>query len=86
MCNRVGLPNCFVVNSVGKRGGLAMLWREDINLESFNFSHFHMITKIRVKVLGQEWILTSFHGQPDTSKRPKSWGLLDKLDQGLKSG
>lgn len=34
----MGFRNGFVVNCAGKSGGLALLWKEDINFEILNFS------------------------------------------------
>lgn len=61
--SRVGFPNCFVIDSVGKRGGIEMCWKEDINLEILNFfSLSHINSKIREKGPSRVWTLTSFYG------------------------
>lgn len=39
-CNMTG---CFVMDAVGRKGGLAMLWTNDwdINIQSFSSNHIH---------------------------------------------
>ena len=36
------MKNCFGVSSNGRSGGLAMFWREDINLSLVSFSKNHV--------------------------------------------
>jgi hypothetical protein len=43
----LGFNNLFVVNSVGKSGGLALLWNEDAGLEIQNYSRRHIHATIK---------------------------------------
>lgn len=43
---RIGLPNCFVVNSIGRRGGLALLCYDEIELEIVNFFNYLINSKV----------------------------------------
>jgi hypothetical protein len=38
----LGFNNLFVVDYIGKSGGLALLWKEEAGLEIQNFSHRHI--------------------------------------------
>jgi exonuclease III len=40
--HKLGFPNVFVVDSVGKGGGLALFWEEDIIVDIQNFSLRHI--------------------------------------------
>jgi hypothetical protein len=39
---RLGFEGVFVVDPLGRSGGLALLWKGDVNLEIFNFSRNHI--------------------------------------------
>lgn len=82
--HRVGFENCFVVNTFGKKGGLALLWRSDLNLEIFTYSSSHITYIIRDINSRAVWFLTNFYGHLETSKRVESWDLLDRIGIGSK--
>lgn len=44
---KIGFTNCFIVNSVGRRGVLALLWQDIFSLEIVNFSDYHIHSIIR---------------------------------------
>lgn len=35
---RIWFAGCFVVDPIGRRGDLALLWKDDVELEIHNFS------------------------------------------------
>lgn len=39
--------NCLVVNSVGRKGGLALLWSSEVQLEVISFSKNHIDSIIK---------------------------------------
>lgn len=59
---RVGLLNCFTVNSMGRRGGLALLWRDEALLEVVNCSKHHNHTKFWEQEADFGWFLIGFYG------------------------
>ncbi|GKV27302.1 hypothetical protein SLEP1_g36487 [Rubroshorea leprosula] len=71
----LGFDQCFVVDCVGRGGGLAMLWRDDFNLTISTFSQSHIDVEI-VDPSGGEWRLTGFYGRPKVARKEESWTLL----------
>lgn len=69
---RVGFENYFVVNALGKRGGLALLWNDDLNLVIFSYFSSHITSFIWDINSGAMWSLTGFYDQPETCKRFES--------------
>ena len=69
----------IAVPSDGQSGGLAMLWREGVDVRLRSVSHSH----IDVCVIGEggacSWRATGFYGHPDARKRHTSWELLRSL-------
>ena len=44
---KLGFENMFVVDCIGKSGGLALFWEEESGVEIQNFSHRHINAIIR---------------------------------------
>jgi hypothetical protein len=76
---KVGFKNLFVVDSIGKGGGLALFWNEDLKMEIKNFSSRHINGVVTIPLTDQQWKFTGFYGQPDVSKRREGWDILKHL-------
>ena len=63
--------NIFVVPHVNMAGGLALLWREEINLDIQTYSDQHIDAFINHGV-DDVWQLTSFYGDPEIANRENS--------------
>ncbi|CAM8956535.1 unnamed protein product [Rhodiola kirilowii] len=77
----LGFINCFVVNSKGKSGGLAILWTDATDLVIQNFSDYHIDCVIKG---AEERRLTVFYGNPIAHFRWRSWILLNQLHDIMK--
>ena len=44
--NKIGLANGLIVPCVGRKGGLALLWTREIDLEIKSFSQSHIVAVI----------------------------------------
>jgi hypothetical protein len=75
----LGFNNLFTVDCVGKSGGLALLWNEDMGLEIQNYSCRHIHAIVKNPAGGQAWKFTAFYGHPNASKRGEAWNLLKHL-------
>ena len=75
---RLGFSSCFVVPSLGRNGGLALLWKDDANVTISNFSQHHIDSHVS-SANGKWWRFTGFYGHPEAHCRHESWTLLDKL-------
>ena len=67
--------NKLIVKKPKVGGGLALLWRSDVNLDVINFTDNHILAKV-VEDDGFVWFLTGFYGWPEASEKKKSWALL----------
>jgi exonuclease III len=76
---KMGYEGLFVVDPVGRSGGLALFWRDDVDLEIQNFSRRHINSIVKGVDGESSWKLTSFYGHPNWSKRHESWALLRYL-------
>ncbi|XP_074301224.1 uncharacterized protein LOC141632585 [Silene latifolia] len=65
------------VDSVGRSGGLAMLWRKVIDCTFISASNHHM--DFKVSGVEGEWRLTGFYGWPAVSDCHISWELFRLL-------
>lgn len=70
---KLGFENSFVVDSVGKSGGLAMFWTNEVKAELSTYSRSHISIRIGTKPSSLVWMLFGFYGNPATEKRIESW-------------
>ncbi|XP_075478769.1 uncharacterized protein LOC142519616 [Primulina tabacum] len=75
--NTLGFSGCFIVDSLGKSGGLMLLWKSSICVCIKSYSPGHIDCLIQEPDFA--WRFTGFYGQPDISLRRFSWDLLRKL-------
>ena len=80
---KLGFPNLFVVDCVGKSDGLALLWGDEIVLDIQNYSHRHINGLIKTLMVDAQWKFTGFYGHSDVTKRQESWDLLKVLNNFL---
>ncbi|KAG6664002.1 hypothetical protein CIPAW_02G061300 [Carya illinoinensis] len=73
------LDNSFVIDCKGIRGGLAFLWRDDVEAEVMSYTNNHISLLIKGGYERKDWIFTSFYGNLITVKRRESWKLLKAL-------
>ncbi|XP_042952171.1 uncharacterized protein LOC122289257 [Carya illinoinensis] len=76
---RLKFEGCMVVEAVGLKGGLIMMWDHMIEVEVENFSVWHISVWIKEPECAERWLLTGFYGQPDSSLREATWSLLSSL-------
>ncbi|GLT72801.1 hypothetical protein SLA2020_447050 [Shorea laevis] len=76
---KLGFDSLFVVDSVRRSGGLAMLWKEEVNLEIQNYSLRHINAVITETGQSFQWKMTGFYGHPETAHRGEGWSLLRHL-------
>jgi len=72
--------NCvFMVDSKGRRGGLALLWKDDFRVMIQNFSLRHINTTMFSDDHDFSWKFTGFYKYPEVGKRKESWALFRHL-------
>lgn len=73
---RLGFQGCVGVNLIGRKGGLALLWRNPNVVEVFNFSQNHISAWVTTSLGNGKWLFTGFYGEPETLRRSGLWNLL----------
>ncbi|XP_050232160.1 uncharacterized protein LOC126680912 isoform X1 [Mercurialis annua] len=73
----MGFTEFFVVESVGRSGGLAFMWKDMDAVSVLGHSHHHIDLRISSPV--GIWRLTGFYGYPERHRRRQSWNLLRSL-------
>jgi hypothetical protein len=66
---KLGFDYMFGVDSVGRSGGLLLLWKIDCNITIQNYSRRHINAVVASKGTKPGWKFTGFYGHPDTTKR-----------------
>ncbi|KAF5464386.1 hypothetical protein F2P56_014464 [Juglans regia] len=77
---RLGYKNCLAVSSEGRSGGIALLWKNDVNIVIKNYSRSHIHATLQDNTTADDsWFFTGVYGQPDPSRRHETWNLLRSL-------
>lgn len=79
---KLGFQKFLVVSSIGKKGGISLLWNYDVDLSILNYSFNHIDDVIKVvnQSVGQ-WFLTAVYGFPETHLKYRTWNLLKSLSR-----
>jgi hypothetical protein len=80
---KLNYTSMFVVDCVGRSGGMALLWGDEVFVEVQNFSQRHINGLVKIFEFAESWQFKGFYGHPDTSKRYEAWVLLKFLAQQL---
>nr|KYP35202.1 hypothetical protein KK1_043792 [Cajanus cajan] len=76
----LNFDSSFAVDSSGRSGGLALLWKQPYSCHLINyFPHFINVSVTHPKK--PTWRLTGFYGYPERNRRKDSWDLLRYLAQ-----
>lgn len=73
---KLGFKHGFVVDRVGIGGGLALWWKEEVDIHIRSYSKFHIDAWIGNQISSR---ITLFYGSPYTQLRHRSWDLLATL-------
>lgn len=65
---KLGFQNCFSVDSIGRSGGLALLWYSDTDVVISPLSNSHIDAIVNST---SSFRITLFNGNPRTEKRKK---------------
>jgi exonuclease III len=76
---KLGFDYMFGVDSLGRSGGLLLLWKKNFNVTIQNYSRRHINAEINNCANNLKWKLTGFYGHPNSAKRKESWDLLRYL-------
>ncbi|KAK2648963.1 hypothetical protein Ddye_016452 [Dipteronia dyeriana] len=75
---KLGFSSNLVVDCVGTKGVLSLMWSDDTNIRLLSYSSFHMDVQIDSQ-RGFLWRFTGFYGHPEVSQRQHGWILLRRL-------
>ncbi|CAI9093869.1 OLC1v1029460C1 [Oldenlandia corymbosa var. corymbosa] len=76
MADKLGIFGVGVA-AHGNSGGLAMLWRKDVNVSLRSFSE--RFIDIDVELLGESIRATGIYGEPNVSLRREAWDLYNSM-------
>jgi len=62
------MNSCFIVDRIGREGGLAFLWKKSINCTITNYSQNHIGVEVDDSLIGK-WRLAGFYRMPKIGRR-----------------
>ncbi|KAF5468190.1 hypothetical protein F2P56_012365 [Juglans regia] len=77
---KLGFTGCLTVDCQGSSGGLALLWKPEVNLQIINYSSHHIHALIKGEGPHErDWVFSGIYGHSVTASRHETWGLLHHL-------
>ena len=76
--SELGFSSMLAVSSEGRKGGLAMLWKPDVVIDTQTYSPHHIDVQVLVPST-QPWRLTGVYGYPEEQMKPETWRLIRHL-------
>ena len=68
-----------MVPSIKRAGGLALLWRNSLQVDIVSYSPRHIDEIVSEEQGRKKWRFIGFYGHPETSKRRESLSFLEDL-------
>lgn len=73
---RLGFDNCFVVDALGRSGGLALFWQKRWDLAIVAYSNYHIDAWLNKSICNTRWRLTYFYREPHTHLHNRFWSFM----------
>lgn len=74
LCSKLQIKNVFIEPRVNIGGGLALYWKNGINLKVLDSTPTFIDAAVNLG-MDDAWWLTGFYGNPVTANREHSWAL-----------
>ncbi|XP_075670087.1 uncharacterized protein LOC142639835 [Castanea sativa] len=74
----LGFASMLAVPSERRRGGLAMLWKSDVTIDTQTYSPHHIDVQVLMPST-QPWRLTGLYGYSEEQLKPETWRLMRHL-------
>ncbi|KAK9010904.1 hypothetical protein V6N11_043771 [Hibiscus sabdariffa] len=71
----------FYVDPIGKSGGLALWWKEGVNITILSATKNYIDTSISIDG-GLQWFCTFIYGCPNSEGKKEVWNTISKLRKG----
>ncbi|KAJ4755626.1 DNAse I-like superfamily protein [Rhynchospora pubera] len=71
--SRLPLRNAEIIPSVGKSGGIWLLWNDDAIVDVVERSHFFLFAKIKLNYANEPWLLGAIYGHPNPMVQNYIW-------------
>ncbi|TYH19505.1 hypothetical protein ES288_A05G357100v1 [Gossypium darwinii] len=81
--NKCRMQNGLAVNSEGWSGGLALMWRDGMNVSIQNYSKHHIDSMVKLennKIIR----VTGFYGHANPNLRSSSWDILRRVGESVR--
>ena len=78
---KVWLSCGMAVDSIDRRGGLALLWKDDTQVTLSSYNDRMIDVKMNERDDRPSWWFTGFYGHPFVADRSVSWQLLKSLHE-----
>ena len=75
LAGTLGLDKSFALSSSGRKGGIGIFWKNDINIEILPYSQYHLDAVVSSSSF-EPWRLTCVYGEARANFRHPTWDML----------
>ncbi|PPD69892.1 hypothetical protein GOBAR_DD33229 [Gossypium barbadense] len=79
------MEGCFAISSDRKSGGMALIWREGVDVTIQNYSKHH-IDSVAYREEGEKVQFTGFYGHTELNLRKEAWEMLRRVKNTVNEG
>ena len=76
LASTLGYDNAYVVSSSGRSGGLGIFWNNEIKIENFGYSAYHIDAHVTLPGT-TPWRLTVMYGESQVSEKRQDLGCVE---------
>ena len=75
---KLGFPSMLAVSCDNRRGGITLLWRADVIVDTQTYSPNHIDVRVHTQA-SPLWRLTGIYGHPEEQHKIETWRLMRHL-------
>ncbi|KAL3530647.1 hypothetical protein ACH5RR_009969 [Cinchona calisaya] len=76
--SKISFDNCFIVDSLNKSGGMAMFWRNDVNVLKVQSTAFTIEMELRSLVSQESWWFIGIYASTEDLARRGQWKVIQR--------
>ncbi|XP_027166343.1 uncharacterized protein LOC113766338 [Coffea eugenioides] len=70
---KISFEKGYVVNSIGKAGGMALYWNNGVTIDQISHTDWYILACIKDKEVNSQWWLMCVHASTDSNIRKEQW-------------
>lgn len=79
LCRALSFDKCFVVDAVGRSGGLALFWKDNVSISILSSCKNFIHSRVNINAMNFDFLLTGVYGDIDAICRRRIWDKISSF-------